>query len=44
MKTTTFTIESQGYNQYLFRRALLPKLGWAAGAVGAYLTLMAFLS
>ncbi|GEM_PF-3388572 len=42
VKTTTFTIESQGYNQYLFRRAILPRLGWAAGAVGAYFALMAF--
>ena len=28
-----FTMESQGYDRYLFRRAVPPKLGWAAGAV-----------
>ncbi len=26
-----FTFETEGYDRYLFRRAILPKLGWAAG-------------
>ena len=30
----TFTIESEGYQRYLFRRAVLPKLGWAVGVAG----------
>ena len=28
----SFTFESEGYDRYLFRRAILPKVGWAAGA------------
>ncbi|MBS1149813.1 MAG: hypothetical protein H6Q89_1511 [Myxococcaceae bacterium] len=40
MKHSAFTIESQGYDRYLFRRAMLPKIGWAAGAVGALLAVL----
>ena len=39
--TNAFTIESEGYNRYLFRRAVLPKLGWAVGVLGMLLGAMA---
>lgn len=39
----TFTIESEGYNRYLFRRAVLPKLGWAFGAMGMVLAALTLL-
>ena len=29
-----FTVESEGYGHYLYRRPLLPKLGWIAGLFG----------
>ena len=29
-----FTLESSGYDQYLYRRQVLPKLGWLAGLFG----------
>lgn len=40
----TFTIDSDGYSRYLFRRAVLPKLGWAAGAAGVLFAAFAFYS
>ncbi len=33
-KPTNFTVESEGYGQYLYRRPILPKLGWIAGLFG----------
>jgi hypothetical protein len=39
----SFTFESEGYDRYLFRRALLPKLGWAAGAAGLVFTVLSFI-
>jgi hypothetical protein len=33
-KHLSFTVESEGYGHYLFRRPLLPKLGWIAGLCG----------
>lgn len=36
-----FTIESEGYSRYLFRRAVLPKLGWAVGGLGMILAALA---
>lgn len=43
MKNPSFTFETEGYDRYLFRRAILPKLGWAAGAVGVLLAVLSML-
>lgn len=40
-KTLDFTVESEGYGHYLFRRPILPKLGWIAGLFGVVITAIA---
>jgi hypothetical protein len=42
-KSFGFTVESEGYGQYLHRRPWLPKLGWLAGLVGALVTAVTLL-
>ena len=36
----SFTFESEGYDRYLYRRAILPRLGWAAGAAAVFFAVL----